>query len=71
MSHEEATYAKRDWEDGAARKAANAPRNGSAPAPNSGNAWSQHPWGQQQQWGWQSGSGQQWREERREWKPSW
>jgi hypothetical protein len=36
LSQEEAAYAKRDWEDGAARKAANAPRNGSAPAFNSG-----------------------------------
>jgi penicillin-binding protein 1A len=71
MSHEEAGHAQRDREDGAVRKAASARRNGSAPAPNSGNAWSQHPWGQQQQWGWQSGSGQQWRDDRREWKPSW
>src|SRR5262249_53690052 len=70
MSHQEASYAKHDREDGAVRKAASAPRNGSAPAPNSGNAWSQHPWGPQQQWGWQSGSGQQWRDDRREWKPS-
>jgi len=66
MSQEEATYAKRDWEDGAARKAANAPRNASAPAPNSGNAWSRDPWEAQQQWRGQWGSGQQWREERRE-----
>src|SRR5262252_3228867 len=71
MSHEEASHAKHDREVGAVRKAASAPRNGSAPAPNSGNAWSQHPWGPQQQWGWQSGSGQQWRDDRREWKPSW
>ena len=26
---------------------------------------------QQQQWGWQSGSGQPWRDDRREWRPSW
>src|SRR5262245_52061909 len=71
MSHEEASHAKHDREDGAVRRAASAPLNGSPPAPNSGNAWSQQPWGAQQQWGWQSGSGQQWREERREWKPSW
>src|SRR5262249_58254462 len=71
MSHEQASHAKHDREDGAVRKAASAPRNASAPAPNSGNAWSQHLWGQQQQWGWQSGSGQQWRDDRREWKPSW
>ena len=71
MSHEEASHAKHDREVGAVRKAASAPRNGSAPAPNSGNAWSQHPWGPQQQWGWQSGSGQQWRDDQREWKPSW
>ncbi|HKQ85498.1 MAG TPA: penicillin-binding transpeptidase domain-containing protein, partial [Candidatus Acidoferrales bacterium] len=71
MSHEEVSHAKHDREDGAVRKAASAPRNGSAPAPNSGNAWSQHPWGPQQQWGWQSGSGHQWRDDQREWKPSW
>jgi len=71
MSHEEASHAKHDREDGAVRKAASASRNGSAPAPNSGNAWSQHPSGPQQQWGWQSGSGQQWRDDRQEWKPSW
>src|SRR5262249_21014611 len=71
MSHEEASHAKHDREDGAVRKAASVPRNGSAPAPNSGNAWSPQPWGAQQQWGWQSGSGQQWRDDRREWKPSW
>src|SRR5262249_42414455 len=39
MSHEEASHAKHDREDGAARKKeASAPRNGSATAPNSGNA---------------------------------
>jgi membrane carboxypeptidase/penicillin-binding protein len=71
MSQEEASHAKHNREDGAARKAASAPRNESARAPNSGSAWSQQPWGAHQQWGWQSGSGQQWRDDRREWRPSW
>jgi penicillin-binding protein 1A len=57
---QEGTHAKRE---------ASAPRSGSARAPSADNAWS--PWGAQQQWGWQSESGQQWREERREWRPSW
>jgi penicillin-binding protein 1A len=52
-----------------AKREASAPRSGSARAPSADNAWS--PWGAQQQWGWQSESGQQWREERREWRPSW
>jgi penicillin-binding protein 1A len=52
-----------------AKREASAPRSGSARAPSADNAWS--PWGAQQQWGWQSDSGQQWREERREWRPSW
>jgi penicillin-binding protein 1A len=68
ISQEKATYANRDREHGAARKAASAPRNGSAPAPNSANAWSRDPRQAQQQWGWQSGSGQQWRDDRREWR---
>jgi hypothetical protein len=91
MSHEEASHAKRDREDGATRKKvasathamrdredsaarkkeASAARSGSARAPNSDNAWSRQPWGAQQQWGWQSGSGQQWRDDRREWRSSW
>jgi penicillin-binding protein 1A len=78
MSQE--AHAKRDREDGAARKneasagrkrEASAPHSGSADAPSADSAWSRQPWGAQQQWGWQSGSGQQWREERREWRPSW
>ena len=65
----EGINAKRDRADGgAARKAANAP---GAPAPTSNNPWSRDPSGAQQQWGWQSGSGQQWRDDRREWRPSW
>jgi membrane carboxypeptidase/penicillin-binding protein len=83
MSHEEASHAKYDREDGAARKKeasvarkkeASAARSGNARAPNSNNAWSRQPWGAQQQWGWQSGSGQQWRDDRREWRsaqPTW
>jgi membrane carboxypeptidase/penicillin-binding protein len=82
-SHEEASHAKHDREVGAARKKeasvarkkeASAARSGSARAPNSDNAWSRQPWGAQQQWGWQSGSGQQWRDDRREWRsaqPTW
>jgi penicillin-binding protein 1A len=65
--------AKRDREDGAARNKASAPRKASTPVVNP-NAWSQDPWRAQQQWGWQWGSGQQWREERREWRtpqPTW
>jgi penicillin-binding protein 1A len=54
-----------------AKREASAPRSGSARAPSADNAWSRQPWGAQQQWGWQSNSGQQWREERREWRPSW
>jgi penicillin-binding protein 1A len=54
-----------------AKREASAPRSGSARAPSADNAWSRQPWGAQQQWGWQSDSGQQWREERREWRPSW
>jgi penicillin-binding protein 1A len=73
VSQEKATYAKRDWEDGAARKAASAPRSGDTRSPSADNAWSQDPRRAQQQWGWQwgSGSGQQWRDDRREWRPSW
>jgi penicillin-binding protein 1A len=62
MSQE--VHAKRDREDGAVRS-------GSARAPSADNAWSRQPWGAQQQWGWQSGSGQQWRDDRQEWRPSW
>src|SRR5262249_12144921 len=58
MSQE--AHAKRDWENGAARKKASTPRKASTPAANP-NAWSQDPWRSQQQWGWQWGSGQQWR----------
>src|SRR5262245_29187063 len=64
---------KRDREDGEARKKADTPRKASAPVANT-NAWSQDPWQAQQQWGWQWESGQQWREERREWRspqPTW
>jgi penicillin-binding protein 1A len=73
VSQEKATHAKRDWEDGAARKAASAPRSGDTRSPSADNAWSQDPQQAQQQWGWQwgSGSGQQWRDDRREWRPSW
>jgi penicillin-binding protein 1A len=62
MSQE--AHAKRDREDGAVHS-------GSARAPSADNAWSRQPWGAQQQWGWQSGSGQQWRDDRQEWRPSW
>jgi membrane carboxypeptidase/penicillin-binding protein len=66
--------AKRDREDGAARKKVSvAPRKASTPVAKA-NAWSQDPWRAQQQWGWQWGSGQQWREDRREWRtpqPTW
>jgi membrane peptidoglycan carboxypeptidase len=72
MSQEEASHAKRDREDGAARKnEASMPRSGDPRSPSADNAWSRQPWGAQQQWGWQSGSGQQWRDDRREWRPSW
>jgi len=72
MSQEE-RHAKRDREDGAALKKASTPRKASTPVANP-NAWSQDPWRAQQQWGWQWGSGQQWRGERREWgsaQPTW
>jgi penicillin-binding protein 1A len=65
--------AKRDPEDSAARKKAGTPRRAGMPVANP-NAQSQDPWRAQQQWGWQWGSGQQWREERREWRspqPTW
>jgi hypothetical protein len=71
MSQEEANYAKHDREDGAARKQASAPRSGDTRSPSADNAWSPQPWGAQQQWGWQSGFGQQWRDDRQEWRPSW
>jgi penicillin-binding protein 1A len=64
VSHEERD-AKRDPEDSAARKKAGTPRRASMPVANP-NAQSQDPWRAQQQWGWQWGSGQQWREDRRE-----
>jgi penicillin-binding protein 1A len=70
MSQEEASHAKHD-RDGATRKQASAPRSGDTRSPSADNAWSRQPWGAQQQWGWQSGSGQQSRDERREWRPSW
>jgi penicillin-binding protein 1A len=65
---QEAINAKGDRAGGAAPKAVSAP---GAPAPNSDNPWSRDPWRAQQQWGWQPGSGQQWRDDRREWRPSW
>jgi len=72
MSQAEASHANGDREDGAVRKReASAPRSGNAPAPSATNSWSGQPWGAQQQWGWHSGSGQQWRDDRREWRPSW
>jgi membrane carboxypeptidase/penicillin-binding protein len=83
MSQEKVTYDKRDREDRATRKReagvarkkeSSAPRSGSARAPNSDNAWSRQPWGAQQQWGWQSGAGPQWRDDRRDWRsaqPTW
>jgi hypothetical protein len=65
---QEERHAKRDPEDGATRKKAGTPRKASTPVANP-HAWAQDPWrAQQQQWGWQWGSGQQWREERREWR---
>ena len=70
---QEERHAKREPEDGAARKNAGTPRKASTPVANA-NAWSQDPWRAQQHWGWQWGSGQQWREERREWRtpqPTW
>jgi penicillin-binding protein 1A len=70
---QDARNAKGDREDGVAHKKASAPRRASSPVANS-NAWSQDPWRAQQQWSWQWGSGQQWREERREWRspqPTW
>jgi membrane peptidoglycan carboxypeptidase len=73
MSQEKATYAKRDREDGAIRKPVGTPRKASTPVANA-NAWAQDPRAQQQQWGWQWGSGQQWRGEQREWRsaqPTW
>jgi penicillin-binding protein 1A len=69
ISHE--AHARRDREDGAARTEPRAPRSGNARSPSVDNAWTWQPWGAQQQWGWQSGSGQQWRDDRREWRPSW
>src|SRR5262249_12178389 len=71
MSHEEASHAKHDREDGAARKEASAPRSGNTNTPSADNGGLRQPWGAQQQWGWQAGSGQQWRDDRREWRPSW
>jgi penicillin-binding protein 1A len=69
MSHE--AHAQRDREDDAARKKqASLPRSGNTQTPSADNTWSRQPWGAQQQWG-QSGSGQQWRDDRREWRPSW
>jgi penicillin-binding protein 1A len=71
---QEERHAKHDREDGAARKNAGTRRKASTPVANP-NAWSQDPWrAQQQQWGWQWGSGQQRGEERREWRspqPTW
>jgi penicillin-binding protein 1A len=69
ISHE--AHARRDREDGAARTEPRAPRSGNPRSPSVDNAWTWQPWGAQQQWGWQSGSGQQWRDDRREWRPSW
>jgi penicillin-binding protein 1A len=64
LMSQEGINAKHDRAGGAAPKAASAP---GAPAPNSDNPWSQDPWrAQQQQWGWQWGSGQQSGEERRQ-----
>jgi penicillin-binding protein 1A len=72
MSLEEASHAKHDREDGAARKKeASMPRSGDTGSPNADNSWSRQPWGAQQQWGSQLGSGQQRRDEQREWRPSW
>jgi penicillin-binding protein 1A len=80
ISQEKATYANRDREDGANRKKeasvarkteARAVRSAVTAPPKADNAWSRQPWGAQQQWGWQSGSGQQWHEERRDWRPTW
>jgi penicillin-binding protein 1A len=61
MSHE--AHAKRDR--------GSAPRSATTRTPTADNAWSWQPWGVRQQWGGQSGSGQQWRDDRREWRPSW
>jgi penicillin-binding protein 1A len=72
LSQEE-RHAKRNPEDGATRKNAGTPRKASTPVANP-NAWSQEPWRAQQQWGWQWGSGQQWRDDRRDWRsaqPTW
>jgi membrane carboxypeptidase/penicillin-binding protein len=69
----EERHAKRDREDDPARNKADTHRRASTPVANP-NAWSHDPWRAQQQWGWQWGSGQQWREERREWRspqPTW
>jgi penicillin-binding protein 1A len=68
LMSQEGINARRDRAGGAAPKAASAP---GAPAPNSDNPWSRDSWRAQQQWGWQWGSGQQWRDDRREWRPSW
>jgi penicillin-binding protein 1A len=73
LTSQEERHAKQDREDGAARKKASTSRKASTPIANP-NAWSQDPWRGQQQWGWQWGSGQQWRGERREWRsaqPTW
>ena len=70
---QEERHAKRNPEDGPARKNAGTPRKASTPVANP-NAWSQEPWRVQQQWGWQWGSGQQGRGEQREWRsaqPTW
>jgi penicillin-binding protein 1A len=68
ISHE-ASLTRRHREDGAPK--ASAPRNGNTSSPSTDNAWSRQPWGAQQQWGGQAGFGQQWRDDRREWRPSW
>jgi membrane carboxypeptidase/penicillin-binding protein len=66
----EERHAKRDQEDSKPRRATSATRNPSAAVPTS-SRWSQDPWRAQQQWGWQWGAGQQWREERRTPQSSW
>jgi Penicillin binding protein transpeptidase domain len=68
ISHE-ASLTRRHREDAAAK--ASAPRNANTSSPSTDNAWSRQPWGAQQQWGGQAGFGQQWRDDRREWRSSW
>jgi penicillin-binding protein 1A len=69
MWQDKAIYAKRNQQDGAARKQASAPRSGDTRFPSADTAWpSRQPSGLQQQFGWQWGSGQQRDEERREWR---